>query len=252
MARRGKYNRRRARGRFSFLYKLLSFIVICGVIAVALTLFFKVQHQEVTGNSRYTGDEIVAAGGLENGANLFLLNKYDISARITASLPYVETVQIRRALPDTLIFTVTECTAPAAIMQEGSVWLLSGSGKVLEKVPLAQAKAYAQITGITLVEPTPGVRAAVAEDTDSTMATLLELLAQMQAKKMLGDMQEIHLEDASQVTLRYLDRFNVIIPRNADFDYKLEYLLAVVKKLEVNEVGTIDMTQEGRASFIPE
>ena len=34
-------------------------------------------------------------------------------------------------------------------------------------------------------------------------------------------------------------------------DYKLDYLLAVVERLEVNEKGAIDMTQEGKASFIP-
>ena len=38
---------------------------------------------------------------------------------------------------------------------------------------------------------------------------------------------------------------------DADFDYKLDYLAAVVDKLEDNEKGTIDMTQEGKASFIP-
>ena len=35
-------------------------------------------------------------------------------------------------------------------------------------------------------------------------------------------------------------------------DYKLDYLLAVVERLEVNEKGRIDMTQEDKASFIPQ
>ena len=41
-ARRRHSNRRRRRGSFGFLYRLLSVLVICGVIVVALTLFFRV------------------------------------------------------------------------------------------------------------------------------------------------------------------------------------------------------------------
>lgn len=252
MARRGKYNRRRTRGRFSFLYKLLCFVALCAVLAVALTLFFKVQDRHVVGNSYYTGDEIVEASGVEIGDNMFLMNKYDVSGRITSTLPYVETVQIRRALPDTLVFQVTECTAPAVIVQDGTGWLLSGSGKVVDTISVSKTGQYAQITGITAIEPTLGQNLVVAEEQTATLKSLLLFLEEMEMRDMLGNTQAIHFEDASQITVRYRDRFDVVIPRNADYAYKLDYLLAVVEKLEINERGVIDMTQEGRASFIPE
>ena len=38
MARRRSYHRKRRQGRFSFLYKILIFVAICGAIAVALAL----------------------------------------------------------------------------------------------------------------------------------------------------------------------------------------------------------------------
>ena len=41
-------------------------------------------------------------------------------------------------------------------------------------------------------------------------------------------------------------------PRSTDYGYKLDYLLAVVEKLEVNEKGTVNMMQDGKARFIPE
>ena len=43
----------------------------------------------------------------------------------------------------------------------------------------------------------------------------------------------------------------LLIYHYLDFDYKLDYLMAVVERLEVNETGAIDMTQKGKASFIP-
>ena len=252
MARRGKYHRRRTRGRFSFLYKVLCFVAICAVIAVALTLFFKVQDRHVVGNTHYTGDEIVEASGIQIGDNMFLLNKYDVSARITTTLPYVETVQIRRALPDTLVFQVTECTAPVALVQDGKVWLLSSGGKLVDTAPVSKADQYAQITGFNAVDPVPGQDLTVPEEQSAALKSLLLFLVEMNQRGMLEQTQAIRFEDASQITVRYLDRFDVVIPRNADYAYKLDYLLAVVEKLEINEKGVIDMTRDGRASFIPE
>ena len=40
-------------------------------------------------------------------------------------------------------------------------------------------------------------------------------------------------------------------PPSRSFDYKLNYLAAVVQELEANEKGTILMTHEGEARFIP-
>ena len=225
MTRRRSYHRKRRQGRFSFLYKILIFVAICGAIAVALALFFKVDTITVTGNSRYTANQIIEASGIETGDNMFFLNKYHASERITAALPYVETVRISRQLPDTLVVTVTECTAPAAVSQDGKLWLLSGDGKIVD-AKTGDGKQYAVVEGLTL-------------------------LGLLRDKNMLGDVQTIDLSDTASVVMRYLDRFDVTFRWDADFDYKLDYLLAVVERLEVNEKGAIDMTQEGKASFIP-
>lgn len=249
--RRSKYNRKRARGRFSFLYKLLTFVVICGAISVALALFFKIETIHVTGNQRYEDSAILEASGIQVGSNLFLMNKFNAAESITAALPYVETVQIRRQIPTTLHIDVTECSAPAAIRQDGKVWLISGAGKIVDSLGMAAWPRYAQVTGIALTEPVIGQSITVAAEQESTRTLLFSLLEQLEAKAMLPNVQAIHLEDGSALTMRYLDRFDVIFPIDSDFDYKLDYLNAVIQRLEVNETGTIDMTQNDKASFIP-
>lgn len=77
MARRRHSNRRRRRGNFGFLYKLLSVLVICAAVVMALTLFFRVDTIEVTGTERYTEKDVIEASGIQLGDNLFLLNKYE-------------------------------------------------------------------------------------------------------------------------------------------------------------------------------
>ena len=62
MARRKHSKRRRGGG--GFLYKLLSVLLICTAIILAMTLFFRVDNIVVTGQNRYTAEEIQAACGL--------------------------------------------------------------------------------------------------------------------------------------------------------------------------------------------
>ena len=250
MARRRSYQRKRRQGRFSFLYRILVFVAICGAIAVALALFFQVETITVTGNSRFTAKQIVEAGGMQVGDNMFFLNKYKASEKITASLPYVETVRISRQLPNTLVVTVTECTAPAAVAQDGKLWLLSGDGKIVDE-KTGDGKQYALVKGLSLLDPQVGTDIQVPEEEQSSAQLLLTLLGLLRDKNMLSDVQTIDLSDTASVVMGYLDRFDVTFRWDADFDYKLDYLLAVVERLEVNETGSIDMTQEGKASFIP-
>ena len=65
MARRSRRNRRRSRGRFAFLYRLLCFVLICAAIVGALVLFFKVDTISVSGNDRYSRETILAASGMD-------------------------------------------------------------------------------------------------------------------------------------------------------------------------------------------
>lgn len=249
---RKRYSRRRSKGRFAFLYKLLAFMVICTAITLALTLFFRIRTIHVSGNSRYDRDTIIQAAQIREGDNLFLMNKYDAAARIRRTLPYVETVQFRRTLPDTLSIVVTECTSPAAVIQDGQAYLLCDKGIIVDQMSPAAAKKLPQVEGLTLIDPVVGSEAATADDQTLALEQLLELLQALDDRALAGDVQSIDLTDPSQITLRYLDRFDVCFPRSTDYGYKLDYLLAVVEKLEINEKGTINMMQDGKARFIPE
>ena len=114
MGRRRNSGRRR-RGSFGFLYKLLSTLVICAVIIVALTLFFRVGNVVVTGQQRYTAEEIAAATGVEIGDNLYLMDKNSIADALLEQLPDIETLRISRKLPDTLMVILLSAVMKVAL-----------------------------------------------------------------------------------------------------------------------------------------
>ena len=243
-------NRRRRRGRASFPLRLLSLIIVVAAIVAALTMFFRIDTIVVEGNERYTDEQIIEAAGVQKEQNLVLLNKYDVKQAIFDALPYVETVVVNRKYPDTLLLTVTECVASAAIPGADGTWLMSDSGKILERTATVP-DGCVRVTGCELSEPSVGAQAAFSEEESYKLDRLLALLRAAEEKQLLSMIGEVDLGDGTGITLTYLGRFTVKMPWDADLAYKLENLRTVVDVLEDNEAGTINLMTDGKASFIP-
>ena len=107
--------RRRNRGRFGPLFKLLCVVGVILALTVGATVFFRVEQVTVSGNQRYTQEEIIAASGIQLGDNLYSLNKVRIDQNIRTTLPYIGDLTINRALPSTIVITVTEWEAVARL-----------------------------------------------------------------------------------------------------------------------------------------
>ena len=250
MARRRR-NRRYRRSRLTVPFRILSFFLICGAILAALLLFFKVQTVTVAGNSRYTQEEILAVTDIQEGENLFLINKYAVASAITGQLPYVEAVQIRRSLPDGIVIEVQECEPVAAVVQGEEAWLISASGKLLEKVTESSAWRYLKVRGCELLLPTVSTIAQLPADGTITREELLSLLAVLQERGMLEQTAWIDCSDPEKLVMRYAGRFDVELLYTADFSKKLKALEEIIGYLEDNETGTILLTMPDKSSFKP-
>ncbi len=253
MGRRRNSGRRR-RGSFGFLYKLLSTLAISAAIIVALTLFFRVDQVIVTGQQRYTAEEVVAATGVEIGDNLYLMDKNSIVSGMLEQLPYIENIRINRKLPDTLLVEVRECGRPMAVVQDGSAWLISPRGKIVEQTKPQAAKDYGVIDGCELLAPSVGTKIALATEYASQQSSLLSLLEALEAAGELERVDAIHLDDLSMLTMDYIGRFTVQMPYEADYARKLRALRQIIDEsgaIQENMTGTFDMRREdGKVNLI--
>ena len=249
MAKRRK-SRKYRRGRFVPLLRILFFLLVCVALAVAMTIFFKVEKITVSGNSRYTSDEIIDATGIRMGENMFMMNKYDVISRLARDLPYIKTVQIRRRLPSTMTVEITEMQAVAAVQSAEFWWLIGADGKLLEKTD--SSGNLPRVTGTNPLLPTAGSKLSYPEEGTITDQELLDLLAILEQKGMEKIIVEINCGDPELLVLRYGNRFRVEMKYDADMNRKLNMLVEVVARLEENETGTIRMTREdGTCHFIP-
>ena len=247
MARR--HGRGRRGRRFGVLYKLLTLVVVCAAAVLALTLFFKVESVEVTGNSRYSAQEIQDACGVSLGDNLYLLSKPDMVQRLHQQLPYIDEVRITRRLPNTLCVQVTEFTTVYAVEQEGTVWLLTSGGKIVETA--AERGDVPLIDGCELLAPSLGGDVSFALELQNRQESLFALLTALESAELTGDVRAIHLGDPTVLSMDYTERFTVEMPYGADYPRLLRYLTLVIEELETNLTGVIDLTRDGEPHFRP-
>lgn len=253
-SRRSNKRKRRDRGRFGFLYKALSLVIILVAVAAGCVVFFRVEEIAVSGAGKYTAQEIIDASGVEKGDNLFLVGGSRTAQKIYSALPYVDEVNIRHALPDALVITVTERT-PAVVVQGGeSWWIVDVKGKVLEEVASPQAAGVAEVSGLTALLPAVGTTLAVEEAERFRLDSLMELLAALFQRDMLKEVSAIDLTSAAELSLVYDGRLTVKMPMSSEDYLELTRVLAESMAqgiIQPNETGIVDLTLD-QPRFIPE
>jgi cell division protein FtsQ len=127
---------RRERGR-----RRAGLIVACVAVVGALALFmwlrssdvFAVERVTTTPVTHVTVEQIASATADARGASLLALSVGPIEETL-AGLPYVRSARVLRRFPHTLEVRVVEHTPVAQLQaKDGSTWLLSEDGRVLEK-----------------------------------------------------------------------------------------------------------------------
>lgn len=246
------------------LFKLLCLLALLVALTAGVTVFFRVEVVAVTGNQRYTQEEIVEVSGIRTGDNLYGWNKFQVAQRLRQQLPYIGEVTIRRSLPSTVVITVDEWSAVAKILppdadqtaqlrheleeasgtdqpeeledssQAGSPpeldtvtdepWLISVKGKLLE--PAAGDSGGIMVTGLAALLPQAGTALAVPQVQQARLDALLKFLEAAEAAGMTGDFSMAIL-GRTRMELRYLERFTVKVELSADFPYELQVLQAV-------------------------
>ena len=256
--------RRRNRGRFGPLFKLLCVVGVILALTVGATVFFRVEQVTVSGNQRYTQEEIIAASGIQLGDNLYSLNKVRIDQNIRTTLPYIGDLTINRALPSTIQITVTEWEAVAQVAAPGveqvaayqeeagekavttaqEPWLISVKGKLLEPAP--PDSAAIAVTGLIPLSPQAGSMMEVPEGEPTRLAALTALLEALGEAGMQSQVSDIRLE-ATQLMVRYAGRFDVKMKLNADFSYDVRLMRAIREKMEEQDgegaCGSMDLTR---------
>lgn len=140
-----------------FRVRLITTLALAAAVILCFIVFFRVNTISVTGNEKYTQQEVLDASGIEKGDALLLVNKSAAAGKIIAALPYIDQVRIGVAFPNVVRIEVKELdTAYAVAASDGTYWLINSSGRVVEETTAKAAAGYLQLTGFQVDPPQAG------------------------------------------------------------------------------------------------
>lgn len=249
----GKKRRRRRRrsGHVRTVLALFCTVVTVAAMLCAATVFFRVGEIRVVGTSPYSHEEIISATGIQTGSSLIFFEKNRAIRQLFDACPYLETVRIRRCYPDTLEILVTQSTPVAVIKSGDAAYILSTSGKILQKTRQPEKLGLCLVTGAELEAPVVGKTAKFS--LEETQKPLILALNTFRENGILGEIGAVCLEELYNITFTYTDRFTVKIGTTDDLDRKLRYMQTLIdEKISSTARGTIDVSDVRTARFIPE
>lgn len=258
--------------RFRFLLRLVTVVAVVLALTLGMAIFFKVEVITVSGMEKYSAWDISQASGIEEGENLLTLNKAKASGKITTQLPYVDTVKIGIKLPDTVNIEITELTVVYAIADaSGGWWLMNADGVVVEEITGTIAESYTRITGVQIMNPAVGQRAAAAEpelpaeettqepteETDPTQLIIQEpvtvfaseqlsiavsILNALENGGVIGGVTEVNVANTFDLQLWYENRYQVFLGDNSRLDYKVTAMKNAIGQMTDYQQGELDVS----------
>ena len=107
---------------------------------------FRVCQVLVNGCDRLTEEEILELSDVTDQDNLLSLDLKLIATSIEAH-PWVNTIEVKRKLPDHLIITIKEHT-PVALLNSDKMYLVDKQGKIIDELSIDEPVSLPIITGI--------------------------------------------------------------------------------------------------------
>lgn len=139
------------------IFLLAAAIVLC----LCFLPIFNLQSIVVEGNANTPEEKVLEAVSVQEGNNIFRISTRKIRKNVS-SMPYVESVKVKRKLPATLIVEVKEYVPMYQMAYMGEYLLLSEENIVLEKIPELR-EGVPELIGLTPKSFVPGE--AIAEET---------------------------------------------------------------------------------------
>lgn len=262
------FNRKR------LLLRLATVVAVVVALLLGLSVFFKVDAEKFTvvGTDKYTAYDVLVASGIKDGDNLLTFSRARAAAKIRAELAYVDDIRVGIKLPDTVIIEIVEVEVPYAIAaQDGSWWLVSSSGKVIEKSADGAQSGYTRILGVQLDSPQKGSQATALENipvqTDpegntipvtitqsQRLRTALNIADYMELNSIFGEAATVDVNDLADIQIMYGQRYQVKLGNETQLSYKISCMKHVVDKLDDYQSGVLDIsftTWPDKVGFTP-
>lgn len=215
------------------LFSILIAVLLCLLlIIVCIVLFFGMKSTVVTGNIKYSDEEIISACGFDSSTNLFGIDFDDTSAAIKKQLPYIDSISFERKLPSTLLIKVNE-DAPTFYTEISGDWfILSNNLRIISRY---DSKGSVEIQDLGLIRiMLPEVSYAVTGEEmrfvrDANRDFIIKFIDQLNEINLIPDIQCIDASDRYHICIYSSNgRFKILVGDASELDVKLLFTSKVI------------------------
>lgn len=229
---------------------IIVFLIAAAIfILLSTTVFFNVEHITVEGASNYTAEEIIEASGIKAGDNLVRTSTDKCAEQIESRLVYIEKAKVTRAFPNTMVINV-EASIPAAnFICDDYTLLISGGGKVLDKLQEQKAGLLNFVGTDPMPELIPGAQfQSEDEHKDNAVKKLMEYFSENDSEHITL----VDVTDRSEISYTYDGRITVKLGSINDIDYKMSFSEEIIKtKIGEKTEGILTILSDSTgASFL--
>ncbi len=243
--RRKKIRRRRL--------KILAVFIICIAIVTFVILLktklFPVKGVSAKGSSLYAESQIVNASGITGKTPILGFSDSTVKNRITKKLPYIETVDIKRKFPDSVVIRVSDASEYYAFKSGKSYYAVSEKGKVLNKYN----------------SPPEGLIEVLSDDTELKIGNSIKFKND-QAKEIFDFLTSypkekgiavnlIDISNSIYITMRVEGRFEVNLGNKENLKEKIDHLAGMIPEIGGRK-GKINLdmwsNSDSKGTFIEE
>ena len=233
--------------------KLVITIITTIVLLIIITIFalmapiFNITSIEVQGNNKINKEEIISLSNLKKGDNIFRFNKSIIS-KIKENA-YIESAEIKRNLPGTVIISIKERTVKYQINIINGYTYIDKNGYILE-----HSSTKSDVPVIAGLKSTENVLLNEKRLQDEDLETLNDVSKILDAAKTIGKdniITEINVENKHDYIL-YLESENkrIHIGDTSNLTNKMLYVQRILEG-EQGKSGTAYVNGDISAGFKP-
>lgn len=233
-------------GRKNISKAILKFTLFIALISVAIYLafsleVFNIDDITISGNEKYSSDEILRNIKLKKGENIFkemLFSSKDIE------LPYVSKADFNIVLPNKIVVNVKE-RYPAYIALDRNTskyYKIDNDGFLLEECKIESKKDELVIEGFVFEENIK-LGDKISEVYLNKLEIYNNIKEMIQKYEIQGNITKVNFS-TSLTTISLDDKLNITFSNDSNLEYKVSFLKGIINKNGNNLEGYIDMSIE--------
>lgn len=226
VSKRRKARQRKARRRRMKIFLILFLVIALLVLAImCFTVFFPIKRISVSGSNIYSKAEIIKASGITTDDNLFIVSEETIENKIRKELPYIDSVELKRHLPDAVVLTVCDAEEYSCFEIDSQYFVVSKNGYVL-KTETERPQNVFEIK-------TSGVKCEIGKqveyDNSAEKDMILNIISLLENQKI--NIDKIDVSNILNLTVSVENKFVVNLGTDEYIEQKIAHLSGMIKSI---------------------